>query len=127
MASTSSALGGRKITNPTPESPSHEEFIEYLKSLSSTSSQVKYKKTGGRIKCQDGFNVSVVCGTNLRSQEDSDGKWKDFELGFPSEEEPLLMDFIDNENDDLTNTVYNYVPFEILMKVVVKHGGLMIV
>ncbi len=106
-----------------------------------------------RIKCADGFNISAqangytYCEPRV-TQYEHDGHWEievldrfgiyptgEFEsksaftpydmieLGFPSEEEPDILDYIDGSNDP-TNEVYGYVPVDVVDKVLKKHGGI---
>ena len=44
------------------------------------------------------------------------------EVGFPSREEPLLMEYADETN--WTDTVYGYVPVQVVTNIIVKHGGM---
>ncbi|WP_460893309.1 hypothetical protein [Rufibacter soli] len=45
------------------------------------------------------------------------------EIGFPSSEESVIAEFAENE-EDLTDTVYPYVPCSIIQEVIEKHGGI---
>ena len=45
------------------------------------------------------------------------------EVGFPSEEEPLLMDYCEDKSEP-THTVYAYVPVQVVTNVIAKHGGI---
>lgn len=47
--------------------------------------------------------------------------YKSVELGFPSEEDELIMEYAQDE--DYTNTVYGQVPVETVEKLIDKHGG----
>jgi hypothetical protein len=42
--------------------------------------------------------------------------YSSLEIGFPSEEEPLINQFAESEHD-FTRTVYGYVPIEIIQEV----------
>ena len=44
------------------------------------------------------------------------------EIGFPSEREELLMPYVEDAADP-TGTVYSYVPIDVVLAVVEKHGG----
>lgn len=76
-----------------------------------------------RIMCADGFTMSVQAGPGLyscpRAVADS---YTEVEVGFPSGEEPLLLRFMEGTNP--TETVYPYVPAEIILAVINKHGGM---
>ena len=84
-----------------------------------------------RIFCNDGFNISVQAGcgmyctpryTMLRSER---LLYREVEAGYPSEPEPLIAEYAeDKEPERLTNTVYPYVPVELIDEVLKKHGGI---
>ena len=50
-------------------------------------------------------------------------KYKEVEVGFPSIEEPLLMEYIESEGKP-TDTVYPYVPVQVVTNVIARHGGM---
>ena len=88
-----------------------------------------FKKAGAtrnkRVICADGFEMSVqahqsaYCSPRIDNAE----KYTSVEIGFPSEEEPVLSDFAE-EPDNPTGTVYGYVPVQIVTLVLAKHGGI---
>lgn len=74
----------------------------------------------------DGFKVSIQASEYHRCSPQSDeapGGYEEVELGFPSEEEPLLHWYAE-EQEAPTKTVYNYVPASVVRDVIAKHGGL---
>jgi len=77
------------------------------------------------VVCADGFRMSVqgnegaYCEPRLNNQK----KYNLVEIGFPSEEEPLIMPWVEDESKP-TDTVYGYVPVNIVGDVIVKHGGM---
>ena len=79
-----------------------------------------------KVVCADGFKMSVqgnegaYCEPRLNNQK----KYNLVEVGFPSEEEPLIMPWAENRSKP-TETVYGYVPVDIVTTVIVKHGGMM--
>lgn len=75
--------------------------------------------------CADGFSMSVQASEyNYCTPRESDAdRYVEVEVGFPSSEEPLLVEYADDKTD-LTNTVYGYVPVGIVTTVIAKHGGL---
>ena len=79
-----------------------------------------------RINCADGFSMSVQCSGMLYCSPREDGldpeDYREFEIGFPSEEEPLLEEYAENPEDP-TGTVYGYVPKSVLLEVLAKHGN----
>lgn len=78
-----------------------------------------------RLYCNDGYSVSVqasayhYCSPRLNGLQD----YKRVELGFPSMEDELINEYADG-GDDYTDTVYGYVPIEIVEKLIEKHGGI---
>lgn len=78
-----------------------------------------------RIVCNDGFSMSVQgsVGHYCNPRKTQDRWYKSLEIGFPSEEEPLINQYSETENDR-TNTVYLDVPCNIIQKVIDKHGGI---
>lgn len=76
--------------------------------------------------CEDGFKFSVQghCGTYSQPRDDFAKCYTKVEVGFPSEREELLMPYIDDERAIPTETVYGYVPIELIEQIVAKHGGL---
>lgn len=76
------------------------------------------------IKCADGLELSVQASTtHYCSPRDSAGPWTAVEVGFPTERVEELMEYADNP-DDPTQTVYGWVPVEVIEAIVEKHGGI---
>ena len=77
-----------------------------------------------RVYCADGFQMSVQANvTAYCSPRENSGKYELVEVGFPSAMEPMLMPYVE-DRDDPTQTVYAYVPVEVVTNVLVKHGGM---
>ena len=77
-----------------------------------------------RMKCADGFEISVQASSfhYCEPRISGDVIYEKVELGYPSIEEPFIADYA--EDDDLTNTVYAYVPIEVVNELIEKHGGI---
>jgi hypothetical protein len=74
------------------------------------------------IVCQDGFKFSVQGGTEAYSNPRLFTiSYSQMEIGFPNQIEPLIIEYA--EDSDYINTVYPYVPIEIIISVIKKHGG----
>ena len=77
-----------------------------------------------RVFCNDGFDISIqgnegaYCSPRMFTDD-----YSSMELGYPSEKEDLLLEFAE-EPDNPINTVYGYVPFDIIEKIIEKHGGI---
>jgi hypothetical protein len=77
-----------------------------------------------KIICADGFRMSVqATHTHYCSpREDECSYYSEVEVGFPSAKEETLMPYCENPNTP-TDTVYGYVPVEIINAIVDAHGG----
>lgn len=77
------------------------------------------------VFCKDGFEMSVQAGAGLYStprKNLENGEYTACEVGFPSEKEELLMPYAEDWKKP-TETVYPYVPVEVIERVIEKHGG----
>ena len=77
------------------------------------------------IFCEDGFKMSVRAGCGLHSTPRKNlesGDYTACEVGFPSCEEELLMQYAEDPTEP-TESVYAYVPVEVIEQVIEKHGG----
>lgn len=78
-----------------------------------------------RLYCYDGYSISVqaseyhYCSPRLNGLQD----YESVELGFPSKEDELINEYAE-DNPGCLNTVYGYVPIEIVEKLIEKHGGI---
>lgn len=71
-----------------------------------------------RIVCEDGFSISIQGSDGHYCTPRQNLEWYvEMEVGFPSEEEPLLND---NDGDD----VFGYVSVLTIEKIIKKHGGI---
>ena len=76
------------------------------------------------VICKDGFKMSVQAGQSLYSTpRDVADSYEDAEVGYPSEEESLFVKYAEDE-ENLCDTVYGYVPCSIIDEVIEKHGGI---
>ena len=80
-----------------------------------------------RLYCNDGFSMSVqahkynLCSPRVNPEETD--CYDQVEVGFPSDREELLMEYVE-DYDNPTDTVYAYVPVEVVQEVIEKHGGI---
>ena len=89
-----------------------------------------------RIVCLDGFSMSVQADSSMYCSPREDGidtKYIQVEIGYPSEEDVLLNEYVegtsnsrlDVENaESYTESVYPWVPAEVVKEVIDKHGGM---
>ena len=82
---------------------------------------MKLNKT---ITCADGFRMSVQASASAYSTpRNNEGPYETAEVGYPSEEESLLMQYVEDASRP-TDTVYAYVPSSVISLVCAKHGGI---
>ena len=76
------------------------------------------------IVCNDGFHMSVQ-GSNTHYCEPMKNvdEYESMEIGYPSKEEPLLLEYAEEPNTP-TESIYGYVPCSIIQNVINKHGGI---
>ena len=78
-----------------------------------------------RLYCNDGYSISVqasafhYCSPRLNGLQE----YKSVELGYPSAEDELINEYAE-DCMNYTETVYGYVPIEIVEKLIEKHGGI---
>ena len=80
------------------------------------------------VVCADGFTVSIqaskahYCSPRTTNAE----KYTHCELGFPSEADDLIKEYVDSIGDeiDYTDAVYGYVPAKVIRLLIAKHGGM---
>lgn len=79
-----------------------------------------------RIHCKDGYNVSIQANYGAycepRIDDSTDGYTK-VELGYPSSIDEEFKPYAESAFD-WSNTVYAYVPVDIVNKVIERHGGI---
>ena len=94
------------------------QLLHYLKTTRDPRSS-----TCPEIVCADGFTMSVQASrTHYCSPRSDVGPWQSVEIGFPSRIEPLLWQYAESPGE-WTNTVYGYVPVELVAAVIEVHGG----
>lgn len=84
-----------------------------------------FQVTRPHIFCKDGFKMSVQAGAGLYCMPRKNlenGEYETCEVGFPNQEEELLLPYAE-EPKKPKDTVYGYVPIEVVEKVIKKHGG----
>jgi hypothetical protein len=77
------------------------------------------------VKCADGFRMSVQAHNGAYCCPRADGaeRYIEVEIGYPTEREELIMRFAE-DSDKPTETVYAFVPAELVYLVIAKHGGM---
>tara|TARA_B100000131_G_C17954631_1_gene547886 strand:+ start:364 stop:690 length:327 start_codon:yes stop_codon:yes gene_type:complete len=76
------------------------------------------------VTCQDGFSVSIQGNaTGYCTPRDNEGPYIEVELGFPNRVDELIMKYAEDPNNPC-DTVYGYVPSEVVLEMILKHGGM---
>ena len=76
-----------------------------------------------RVIFKDGFSISIQGSSGHYCSPRKTQDWyNSLELGFPSEDEPLIFKYAES-NHCYTDTVYGWVPVEIVQELINKHGG----
>ena len=77
------------------------------------------------VACKDGFTVSIQGGDDFHycTPRKRVNEYEAVELGFPSESDPLIMEYAENPAIP-TETVYGWVPLDVVEKLIAKHGGI---
>lgn len=74
-----------------------------------------------KITCNDGYQVSIQCSefTYCEPRENilDVSSYSKFELGFPNEHDVILDKYQDAD-------VYPYTPRDVVIKLIIKHGGI---
>ena len=77
-----------------------------------------------RVVCDDGFFVSVQASkTHYCRPRINSGPYSRVELGFPSEEVLEWMEYAET-SEEPTQSVYGWVPVEIVDEILEQHGGI---
>ncbi|QDP63447.1 MAG: hypothetical protein GOVbin703_194 [Prokaryotic dsDNA virus sp.] len=77
------------------------------------------------VECADGFTMSVQAssGNYCEPRENDADRYESVEIGYPSAEEKLLIPYAE-EPETPTDTVYGWVPADIVRHIIDKHGGI---
>ena len=77
-----------------------------------------------KVICESGLKLSVqASGFHYCSPRENEGPYTAVEVGFPSHEVAELMPYAENPSNP-TDTVYGYVPVEIVESIILKNGGI---
>lgn len=91
----------------------------------SRTSDLAFKVKMPRIVCADGTTLSVQANEHVYcSPRDNKGPYSAVEVGFPSAEPPEIWQQYAEEPDRPTDTVYAYVPIELVSFFIARHGGI---
>lgn len=83
------------------------------------------KKLNPNVICKDGFKLSIqASSTHYSAPREDSGPYYQVECGFPSQP-PLTAEFLEyaEMEGDPCETVYPYVPIEVVLAELDAHGG----
>ena len=76
------------------------------------------------IVCADGFSMSVQANEAAYSApRNNSGPYTAVEVGYPSSEDSILLQYAENP-DRPTDTIYGWVPIDIVQLCIEAHGGM---
>jgi hypothetical protein len=83
-------------------------------------------KRNEAVVCRDGFRMSVQAhdGAYCEPRTDDAERYFTVEVGYPSHAEEVIIPWAERP-DEPTETVYAYVPVEVVNTVIAKHGGIL--
>ena len=101
---------------------------EYLKKTIGKS-DTDFQLIRPRAICKDGYSISIQASHchYCDPREDFLEEYDSVELGYPNQYDELIDEYAEDFDDDgkaCTNTVFGFVPMEIVEKLVKKHGGI---
>jgi hypothetical protein len=77
-----------------------------------------------RVVCRDGFSISVQASHSAYCTPRTNvGPWSHVECGFPSDVAVEILSYAESL-DEPRDTVYGYVPVELVDQLIANHGGM---
>jgi hypothetical protein len=70
------------------------------------------------------MSVQAHDGAYCSPRIDNAERYTEVEIGFPTHLEPILVPWAESP-DEPTETIYGYVPVEVVNTVIAKHGGIL--
>ena len=84
----------------------------------------KRESVATRIICVDGTEISVQAShSHYCSPRNDYGPWNEVECGYPSIAPPDTWEKYAEDWDTPTNTVYGWIPIELVREFIKEHGG----
>lgn len=81
--------------------------------------------TRPRVKCADGFTVSVQAGCGCYSAPYGDAdRYTMVELGYPSSVDDIILPYGENVETPRESSVFGHVPVEVVDQLLEAHGGI---
>jgi hypothetical protein len=84
----------------------------------------KFQEVRPKIRCVSGLEISVQAShLHYCMPRDDNGPYTHVEIGFPTEVIDELLEYAE-DRERPTDTVYAYVPIELVQQVIDNHGGI---
>lgn len=101
------------------------DINQYIRENRKTSNDLTGAGFTERVEMNSGFTISIQASSfhycHPRALVSPD-LYESFELGFPSEIEPIISAY--GEESDTSETVFGRVPKDIVEALILKHGGI---
>lgn len=77
------------------------------------------------VICKDGFQISIQASEShyCTPRTNTEKEYTAVELGYPSEPDDIIKEYAE-DSDQLTRTVYGWVPVTVVDELLEKHGGI---
>jgi adenylosuccinate synthase len=87
---------------------------------------IEIRKSAGVVEIANGVSISIQAGEQLycTPRENKSSWYEKVEMGFPSKKLPSVFDEYCDELDKPTDTVYAYVPFNLIAQYIYLNGGM---
>lgn len=84
----------------------------------------EFKPQKPRIVCLDGFSISIQASRSAYcSPRENEGPYSHVECGFPSHTPGWELLTYAEDGCDPTNTIYPWVPYDVVRAELLSHGG----
>ncbi len=102
-----------------------EFMLKYKPTVKQLTDGYAFQDVRPAAKCKDGTTISIQASETHYSTPRQNGLdyYTTVELGYPSVEDADLKEFAEDK-ENLTDTVYGYVPIDVVDAFVEKHGGI---
>jgi len=100
-------------------------WFKAFKEITNPNSQFTHQRVPKHLMCKDGFTFSIQAGpTHYSTPKALADHYDAFEIGFPSASEPIWNQWKEDPDQDPTESVYGWVPSDIINHVIEFHGGI---
>ena len=101
------------------------EFLQSVKKIETYNDGYSFRHIAPKIVCNSGLSMSVQVsnGHYCAPRIDDADYYHEVEIGYPNMEIQLLMEYAEEPLRPL-DTVYGYVPVELVDKIIEENGGI---